>query len=169
MKGWLLGVGVAVVFAVVGAFTASLWIEIRGPTPPPPPPPDEISPEWRARRIRVEVLNGVGIDGLARAATEQLRGWGFDVVYYGNASQFDRDSSVVIARVASVEPARRVADALGIPKVRRAPDEELYLDVTVVLGEDWVATSLPAPAAEEPQTDGLWARIKRAARRLAGS
>jgi len=95
-------------------------------------------------RVRVEVLNGGGFAGAAREATETLRGLGFDVVYFGNAGSFDRDSSVVLDRMGALGRARDVADALGIRNLRSEPDSNLYLDVTVVLGRDWQ----PAPAWE---------------------
>ena len=104
-------------------------------------------------RVRVEVKNGGGVAGMARAATDALREGGFDVVYYGNASTFDRDSSVVLDRVGRVDLARAVADRLGIPRVLSEPDSNLYLDVTVVLGEDWAP---PAASAEEASAELPW-------------
>jgi len=96
-------------------------------------------------RVRVEVLNAGGASGMARKATERLRERGFDVVYFGNARTFGRDSSLVIDRVGDVRTARSVADALGIRRVRSLPDSNLYLDVSVLLGTDWT----PAPARPE--------------------
>lgn len=102
-------------------------------------------------RVRVEVLNGGGRSGMARSATDQLRDRGFDVVFFGNDSRSDRDSSFVVARTDRVEAARSIADALGIRTVRTEPDENLYLDVSVVLGAEWSPESPPAAAtgAEE--------------------
>jgi len=97
----------------------------RAPTPPAGP------------RTRVEVLNAAGRAGLARAATERLRAQGFDVVYFGNASGFGRDSSIVLDRAGDPAAAAAVAKALGIPTVRSEPDPGLYLEVTVILGLDW--------------------------------
>lgn len=104
-------------------------------------------------RVRVEVLNGGGHAGAAREATESLRELGFDVVFFGNAGTFDRDSSIVLDRMGRVERARDVADALGIRVVRTEPDSNLYLDVTVVLGRDWEPAPEPAaaPAAAAPR------------------
>lgn len=96
-------------------------------------------------RVRVEVLNGGGRSNMARRATDALRDDGFDVVYYGNAAETGRDSSVVLARTGRVEWARAVADALGIRTVRVESDANLYLDVTVVLGAEW------EPAPETPR------------------
>ncbi len=163
MRGWARGIALAAVFTAVGAFTASLWIEVRGGAGAAAGGP---SGTWEGRRIRVEVLNGAGVDGLARRATERLRALGFDVVYYGNADRFDHDTSAAIARIDSVEPARRVAEALGLRKVGHEPDRSLYLDVTVILGRDWAGM---AEAAEREEADGAaaWrARIGRAFRRL---
>jgi hypothetical protein len=95
------------------------------------------APPVREERVRVEVLNGGGRVGMARSATDALRDGGFDVVYYGNARAFDSDSSVVLDRVGRPDLAREVADAIGIARVASQPASNLYLDVTVVLGEDW--------------------------------
>jgi len=97
------------------------------------------------RRIRVQVLNASGRSGLAREATRVLRDGGFDVLEFGNGSNFSPDSSVVLDRVGSVEHARQVADALGIRRVAARPDANLYLDVTVVLGKDWRPEATTGP------------------------
>lgn len=115
-------------------------------------------------RVRVEVLNGGGRRGMARAATDHLRDRGFDVVYYGNARSFDHDSSVVYDRVEVPEQARAVAEALGIPVVRTEPDPNLYLDVTVVLGAAWeppVDPDPPASAADSGRAVPAWWDIRR--------
>lgn len=92
-------------------------------------------------RVRVEVLNAGGMVGAARAATDELRDQGFDVVYYGNAPAFGRDTTVILDRTDWPEAAHRVADALGRTlgrlEVRTEPDSTLYVDVTVLLGADW--------------------------------
>jgi hypothetical protein len=107
-------------------------------------------------RVRVEVRNGAGQVGLARAATDVLRDHGFDVVFYGNADAFGRDSSVVLDRVGRVDLARDVADALGIPRVLSQPDSNLYLDATVVLGEDWSAPEPASPSERDAKTPPWW-------------
>ncbi len=100
-----------------------------------PGAPDALNPAETT--VRVEVLNGAGITGLARNATTLLRQRGFDVVFYGNADTFGRDSSVVLARTHDPAAAEAVARALGIGAVRMAPDSSVVLDATVVLGRDW--------------------------------
>ena len=87
-------------------------------------------------RGRIEVLNGSGRGGMARAATGALRDAGFDVVYFGNASE-RVDSTVVLSRVSTDRVARAGADELGVRRVRSEPDTTLLLDATVILGPDW--------------------------------
>jgi hypothetical protein len=97
--------------------------------------------------VRVEVLNGSGVGGLAREATYRLRDEGFDVVFFGNAPRFDHGRSLVLDRAGDTLAARLVATALGIDSVAPATDPRLLLDVTVVLGSDWPPTVAERPGA----------------------
>jgi hypothetical protein len=99
---------------------------------------------WTGERVRVEVLNGGGVPGMARTATERLRAAGFDVVEFGNASSWD-EVTRVLDRVGRPEVAGAVAEALGIDNVLSEPDPNLYVDVTVVLGGAWTPEPLPDP------------------------
>lgn len=142
------------VVLLVGALVGSAISQWGGPTLVPLP---EGVRARAAGRVRVEVLNGGGYAGAAREATETLRELGFDVVFFGNAGDFDRDSSVVLDRMGAVHPARDVADALGIRNVRSEPDSNLFLDVSVVLGRDWQpappVSAQPERALERPWWD----------------
>lgn len=102
-------------------------------------PPDARAPE--GTRIKVEVLNGTRTRGLARRATIYLRDRGFDVVGSGTESE-PRSTTVVYDRSAHPEWALLVARAINAPVVSR-PDSSRYLDVTVILGNDWHAPALP--------------------------
>lgn len=135
-----MGVAIGVGIAVAGFGTA-----------PPPVVADVQRSPMPSTRVRVEVLNAGGVDGLARDATAYLRDSGFDVVGFGNARDFDADSSVVLDRVGQEEIARAVADVLGIHNVRSQPDSNLYVDVSVLLGSEWRRPDLPeAPERQEP-------------------
>jgi hypothetical protein len=143
--GRLQTVALFVAIAAVGALLASLgygvWQHFHPPAPTAPVSADGGQPAAPVRpptgRVRVQVLNATRTSGLARTATDVLRDRGFDVVEMGNARGFSPDSSVVLDRVGHVEPARQVADALGIRRVESKRDSNLVLDVTVVLGSDW--------------------------------
>lgn len=94
-------------------------------------------PGENGTHVRVEVLNAAAVPGLARDGTRRLRDAGFDVVYFGNAVGAPREQSVVLDRTGRLGTARAVARALHISQVRSAPDPDLYLDVSVLLGRDW--------------------------------
>jgi hypothetical protein len=146
-------IGLAVTVLLVAALAGSAAMGFFQPRPAAevPPPPEAVID---GDRLRVEVLNGAGVPGLARDVTRLLRQRNFDVVFYGNAPGGARDTSVVIDRVGRIEDAQRVADALGIEVVRSAPDTTLYLEATVVLGRDWMTEpdDAPEPDPDEPAT-----------------
>jgi hypothetical protein len=88
-------------------------------------------------RIKVQVLNASSTAGLAASAVRFLRDRGFDVVESGNSSQ-KLDSTVVKDRTERRDFARLVALALGVARVTSERDSSHYVDVTVLLGADWV-------------------------------
>ena len=88
-------------------------------------------------RVRVEVLNGGGVAGVAGRARDLLREAGFDVVYFGNASSFGTDVSVILDRGQDESVATAVGAALGIPEVVQEENPSRLVDVTVLLGTDW--------------------------------
>lgn len=143
----LLGVG-----AILGSTLAEWRRHRAGPGAPPEAGDSTARP---IHRIRVEVLNAAGRDGMARRATDYLRELGFDVVYFGNAESFGRDTSIVLDRVRRLPDARRVADALGVRRVVSRPDSNLYLDVSVLLGADWRVPERP-PEERVPAERPWW-------------
>lgn len=139
---------------VVGALGASFLLEIRSaPETPdwPPAAPADISFDEQQRRIRVEVLNGAGDAGAAARITEALRDSGFDVKTYGNAARFDYERTVVLDRSGRPGAAGAVAAALQGAEVREQLDPELYLDATVILGDDWLALLADTPVTDAPR------------------
>ncbi len=87
-------------------------------------------------RIKIEVLNGTNIRGLARRATFVLRDLGFDVVSNGNSTE-KVDSTVVIVRNGRMDWGELAAKALGGARVESRPDSSRYLDLTILLGASW--------------------------------
>lgn len=92
-------------------------------------------------RIKVEVLNGTRVRGLARRATTYLRDRGFDVVEMGTSNE-QRTRTIVLDRSNHPDWAKLVGQALGAGVASR-PDSTRFLDVTVVLGDDWRPPPLP--------------------------
>ncbi len=132
----------ATTLLAAGFLLGSFWLEWRGSTLEDAGRegaralPATVPDDWGSR-VRVEVLNGMGEPGAARRAAGRLREMGFDVVYFGNADRFDHDSTRILRRSDDPAAARRLADSMGVARVIDRPDPELYLDGTVILGEDW--------------------------------
>jgi hypothetical protein len=99
-------------------------------------PPDDLPRAPEGVRIRVQVLNTTGTQGLARRATRLLRDQGFDVVDMGNGSPA-QDTTVVLDRSGHPEWAASVAKVLKPATSRTERDSSRYLDVTVLLGRSW--------------------------------
>jgi hypothetical protein len=99
-------------------------------------PHDELPRAPEGVRIRVQVLNTTGKQGLARRATRLLRDQGFDVVDMGNGSPA-MDTTVVLDRSGHPQWAASVAKVLEPATSRTERDSSRYLDVTVLLGRSW--------------------------------
>ena len=142
-RGALL-LGMLVVGVALGAL-ASRYLADQGPAVEPQGPPAVQVTE----RVRVEVLNGGGVPGVARQATQILRDAGFDVVTYQNAENFSEGPSVVIDRAGRRHWAEQAATVLGIESVESRPDSAKLLEVTVLLGKEWKPVSPPGPTRIE--------------------
>lgn len=93
-----------------------------------------------AHPVRLEILNGCGIDGLARTARNYLRKKGFDIRDSRDADRWDYERTLVIDRVGKLENAHKVADALGVDEdavLQQLNPDLVDIDVTVVLGKDY--------------------------------
>lgn len=127
----------ALLLVVAGAAVALVGSGLGQWIPGERAPGDASLPSVAEDRITVDVRNAAGVDGLARSATDHLRGAGFDVVGMGNAQTFGNDTTEVIDRVGEISRAAEVARALGVERVISRPDSNLFVDVTVRLGSDW--------------------------------
>lgn len=90
--------------------------------------------------VRVEVLNGCGVGGIAAKFTDYLRDQGFDVVNTDNYRNFDVDSSFIIDRRSMRRIyGNKLAETLGISPHRVEPilNEALELEATLVVGKDY--------------------------------
>lgn len=93
--------------------------------------------ETPARVIRVEVLNGCGVSGMASRLGMLLRGQGLDVLNVGNAKNFDYHKTLVLARTGKPELAYWVARLVGTENVLLDPEADRLVDVTIILGKDY--------------------------------
>ena len=97
------------------------------------------------RSIRLQVLNGCGVKGLAKVVSPALRAKGFDVRETRNAGSFRYAQSLVMDRVGRPELAQAVADSLGIDRSRVTTEiarNLVDIDVTVIVGADYESLRL---------------------------
>jgi hypothetical protein len=135
--------GVVVIATAVLAATFGVVMAIRGRQPRgvvAPPPPEVRAPD--TARVRVQVLNGTKIRGLARRATQLLRDRGFDVVETGTINDA-RDTTLVLDVSGHPDWANRVSQLFPPARVQARPDSSRYLDVVVVLGSTWRPPAQP--------------------------
>ena len=91
-------------------------------------------------RVTVEVLNSTKVPGIARVGMLALRHAGLDVVYFGNADSAlsGRQQSQVLVRRGDTTGVGRIIEALGQAVVIDAPDRARVVDLTVLIGADYV-------------------------------
>jgi hypothetical protein len=90
------------------------------------------------RRIRVQVLNGVGAPGIAQLVQPLLVGAGGRLTLSGNADRFDYTTTQVVYydddRLAD---AQAIREAIGVGEVVKSLTGLDVVDVTVVVGADF--------------------------------
>ena len=88
--------------------------------------------------LRVEVLNGSGINGLAKKTAEYLRDKNLDVIIISNAQYDTISHTVIIDRLKkNAVYAKYVANRIGCKNIISVIDSSLYVDVTVIIGKDY--------------------------------
>jgi|TARA_B110000438_G_scaffold261259_1_gene271834 hypothetical protein len=101
----------------------------------------EVYQQNPVKNIKVEVLNGCGIKGIAAKASDFLRLQQVDVIRSDNADKYDYPNTTIIGRNENFESLKIVAESLGLSvenktNIKHDPDETLGVDVTVILGKD---------------------------------
>lgn len=97
------------------------------------PPIERVVPA----RVRVQVLNGAGVDGVASEAANLLKKLGYRVGEVSNANQFVYDETLVVYRDDSLAAHRIVRE---LPAGKVVPSRGMYAfegDILVVVGRDW--------------------------------
>ncbi|MFW6180953.1 MAG: LCP family protein [Spirochaetota bacterium] len=87
--------------------------------------------------IRIEILNGSTNPGQAQSLRNSFLEYGFNVVHFGNALRSDYEKTIVIDRIGRPSLARRIADIIRCKEVYTRIDEDLMVDVTIILGNDF--------------------------------
>ena len=109
------------------------------------PVEEQISPAQVENPIRIEILNGCKISGLAGKTADFLRGKGYDVRDFRNAPRVVQKTTILV-RGSDMEMGKKLASAIALPEemVIMEKDPELVdVDVSLVLGKDYKRYILP--------------------------
>jgi len=104
-----------------------------------------------ARSLRMEVVNGCGMPRVGRAVADELQMRGFDVYRVRDEQEHSLKTTVVDLRDYAGGNARTMARALSVqrrwrklplgpratPETRVAVDSSRYLEIRLVLGDDY--------------------------------
>lgn len=114
-----------------------------------PPTPDDPVAATPVENVRVQVLNGAGVSGLAGQVSAFLAGYGFAMTQADDAPGLF-ENTLVIDYTGRPQEARRVAEALGIEprfvRTQPAPDlptPSVPADIVVVVGVDYQQEWIP--------------------------
>ena len=138
MRAFLWIILVVVLLGVAGSLAVRFWP--RGEPLPFDP-----------KLMRMEVVNGCGVPRLARAVAYELQACGYDVYGVGNTREHHKKTIAVdmlhpeglnaqkVARALSVQPKMWILPVGGRaePEVKVALDSSRFLEVRLVVGEDY--------------------------------
>ena len=101
--------------------------------------PAELAKQKPYLDVKVEVLNGCGVTGLAQRFTNYLRQEGFDVSYTGNADRMDYAKTHIIKWMSSTEKTSEVLNVLMLEQdcAEFKHDPSQIADFTLILGKDY--------------------------------
>ena len=95
--------------------------------------------------LKIEVLNGCGVDGTARKFADFLKKQGFDPVTVTNFERHDIPRTMIIDRTSNASVnGQKVAEALGLSDdyVSYLASPERLVAVSVIIGQDYKAIQL---------------------------
>lgn len=98
---------------------------------------------------RIQILNGVGLPGIGQRVDEAIEGLGFRIVLSENARSFDfLETQIVIYEETPerLRAARQVQEALGVGTILVSRQPQSVVDMTVVVGADFLGQQPSAPA-----------------------
>jgi hypothetical protein len=101
----------------------------------------KIDDDGGTRPLRVALLNGTGIPGIAGDAEAELLRLGVEVTEVGNAERFDYRESILVARKRGGEVAL-LGTAIGCGHVVEQLDRGAAEDATLILGADYRSLKL---------------------------
>ena len=128
--GQRLAIALSVVVLVLCASSISFSLFVR-----------QTGEDGKSRRLRVELLNGTGVAGIAESARAALAKLGVDVIAVGNAERFDYSESILVARERGTD-VRLLGEVIGCPHVIDQLDKNATADASLILGADYKSLAL---------------------------
>jgi len=87
--------------------------------------------------IKVEVLNGSGISGLANQLAAQLQDKGFQVVNVGNADSFNYSETQILDRTGKSSLVREISRMVGSNISQETGKDSSSSDITIIIGKNF--------------------------------
>ena len=86
--------------------------------------------------VKIKILNGTPIPGLARKLRNDLIRDGMSVVEFGTSSYPAIYDSIIICRKSDMKSVRRISDMTGIGKIYFVTDTTQLSNIMIIVGED---------------------------------
>ncbi|MGB9720210.1 MAG: LytR C-terminal domain-containing protein [bacterium] len=87
--------------------------------------------------LRVEVLNGCKVNRLAIRVSDILREKGFNVVKIGTTEALYKETIVIERADDDMKNGKYFAQRIGCKNIGKDVDPALYIDITLIVGEDY--------------------------------
>ncbi|TAL32942.1 MAG: LytR family transcriptional regulator [Spirochaetes bacterium] len=87
--------------------------------------------------IRVKVLNGTNIPGLAKKMRNALNREGVNVIEFGTSPYPFMDHTVIINQSGSTGDVRKIAELAGVTRVHHIVDSSQLSDALIIIGKDY--------------------------------
>jgi hypothetical protein len=98
-----------------------------------------------AEAAKIEVLNGAGVEGLAKATSEWLTAQGINVANFDTADRSDYTTSVIENYTGKPYTTGWLAKTFNVATIISVSDPNSPVDVRVILGSDWQVPSGTTP------------------------
>lgn len=89
--------------------------------------------------VKIKILNGTDVQGLARKLRNDLIRDGLTVTEFGTSNFGNFEHSVIISRQCDIFTANRTAEIAGIDKIYFITDTSQLTNVLIIIGEDMVS------------------------------
>jgi hypothetical protein len=99
----------------------------------------EVAVTEDALRIRLEILNGTPVEGLAERSKMLFESYGLDVLAYTNADNTNYEKTVIIDRKGKPKATDKIAEIIKCKpeNIKTQLADEASADITIILGKDF--------------------------------